>query len=189
MTLKRIVEPGELPVSFEYVRDHSRILASMAEAERHVIESMIRSATDRAERLMGRAIIRQQWEKRLDGFPAAGGAIELATPSLLSVDLVKYVDTDGVEQTLSPECYEFDAQEQTAWLVPTERFVWPQTYEKINAVKIQFTCGWVSAGVVPASIRDALVIFTAHRYENRESAEDPPGFELLLQPYRVVRYA
>lgn len=198
MTLRRKLDPAELPVSFEWARRRSRILESVAEEEREDIEFMIQAGTDLAEKIMGRAIVRQVWEKRLDAFPDNGGAIELAMPPVMSVDLVTYIDDDAAPQTLSPACYEVDPQSETAWLVPAYGYVWPVALDKVNAITVEFTAGWAAPGVVPAAIRDAILLYVAHRYENREAVvvyargaaiEVPLGFESLLEPYRVLRFA
>ena len=195
MTLRRVEGPIEAALTLAEAKEHLRVTDS---AEDAMIARLIDAATSHVEQYTGRPLIRQKWEKKLDAFPLLGDAIELAKPPVISVDSVIYRDESGVQQTLSPECYELDAQSETAWLVTTPGFIWPLAYARINAVTIAFSAGWIAAGVLPSDIKAALLLLIGHLFENREAVivdarvqafELPMGVEMLLSPYRLLRFA
>lgn len=72
--------------------------------------------------------------KTLDNFPEA---IELAVLPVNSVVSVKYIDTAGVEQTLSSVSYQLDnaGGYRESWVVPARGYAWPSTDSGINSVK------------------------------------------------------
>lgn len=195
MTLQRIEDPNELPVSLDDVRGHLA-LDDDSPAMASQLTRLIGAAVRFYEKYTGRALLRQKWLLKLDGFPDQGGAIGLERPPVMSVDRIRYVDTSQVEQTLDPACYELDPQDEIGWLVPAYDFVWPETLDKVNAVSVEFTAGFVTASVVDENIQIALLLLIGHWFENREAVitgtiavSAPLGVEDLLAPYRVMRFA
>lgn len=195
MTLQRIEEPGELPVTVDDVLDHLALDDDSPQTAKQITR-LIKAAVRFFEEYTGRALLRQRWQLRLDGFPSQGGAIGLERPPVLSVDRIEFIDTEMVKQTLDPECYELDPQSEIDWLVPAYGFVWPETLDKVNAVSVEFTTGFAAAGVVDENIQIALLLCIGHWFENREAVITgttatslPLGVEDLLAPYRVMRFA
>lgn len=194
MTLQRVLDPAEIPLTLAEAKTHLRITWDDQDEE---VAAFIAAATRHVEHYTGRALISQGWEKRLDAFPLRSTAIELARPPVTAADAVRYLDPEsGALLTLDPQCYELDAQTETAWLVPAYGFVWPLARAHINAVRIEFTCGYLAPGVVPEDIKQALKLLVGHFSENREAvvvgnivSELPLAVTMLLDPYRVLRFA
>lgn len=193
MTLRRVLDPAEYPVSLAEAVSHLRMDGVSGHDDR--ITRAIAAATAYVEQITGRALVSQRWEKRLDAFPCAGGAIELAKPPVSDIVTLTYIDVDGVTQTLAPESIELDSQSETAWLMPAYGYVWPETLDTINAVRVTFTTGWASAGVVPADIRGAILLLTEHFFRNTSAVTDrthtevPIAVDALLAPHKVMRFA
>jgi uncharacterized phiE125 gp8 family phage protein len=151
MTLIKITEPTVEPLTAAEVRDHLHIDDSVADED---FAGWIAAARQEAEHLTGRALITQTWERVLHAFPV--GRIPLGMPPVVSITSVKYIDTAGVEQTLSASAYTLDEVSDPGWLYPSVAYpTWPSTQaDRPNAVRVRFTCGYGAASsAVPAPIR------------------------------------
>lgn len=197
MTLKRYTEPAELPLTLDQAKLHLKIDDDIGDAELDEdVLDLVRDATAHIEGVLGRVLITQVWQNRIDRFPCAGGAIELALPPVISVDRVDYIDVDGETRTLAPQCYELDAQSETAWLVPAYGYVWPEARDQVNAITVTFTAGYGGAAMVPSDIRRALKLLIRHWFDNPSAVnvggivtDMPQGVDLLLYKHRVMRFA
>jgi uncharacterized phiE125 gp8 family phage protein len=112
----------------------------------------------------------------------------------LAADAVKYIDQNGVQQTLAPSVYTLDNVSVPARLQLAYGQAWPMTREQWDAVRIQYVVGWANAAAVPPPIIQAMLILIAAMYEFRTPEVDARslakvGFSVdaLLQPYRLVR--
>lgn len=158
-----------------------------------VIEQLIQDATDYIEgpNGIGVALGAQEWRYRLDGFP---GVIEIPLSPVASVEVVKYVDTEGAEQTLAADQYKADVDSKPARIAPAINKSWPSTAHEINAVTVEFTAGY---NPVPGDLRRAIALLAAYWYDNRSavhigsgSAQEMPfAVDAILNRYRVGRFA
>lgn len=192
-----------------------------------LIGVFVGQAREAAEQICRRAFITQSWLLTLDKFPAPGletssanwygpswgvgpgpltmvkpdgktqFEIVIPLPPLQTVDSIKYYDTDGVQQTLSPSLYIVDNTSEPARVVPAVGMTWPSTQNRINAVEVRFTAGYDSTGVLlPSGVRAWMLLRIADLFENREAVvmgvrgtvEEHPFIDRLLDPYRVVVY-
>jgi uncharacterized phiE125 gp8 family phage protein len=112
-------------------------------------------------------------------------------PKVLSVVSVKYIDTAGVEQTLSPLDYLVDMDSEPGYVVPAYGKTWPCTRAQINAVRVRYTAGYgATAADVPQSIVNWLRLHLEHYYRNRgavvsTSVQALPYADRLLDEGRV----
>lgn len=162
------------------------------------IEEIMREAVqhlDGRDGYLGRALMTQTWEARLDDFPGAA-RIELPLPPLQSVDSIIYTDGQGAEQT-------FDAANWTAYGVGDrapggvallQDAHWPIAKNTPEAVRIQFTAGYgANSADVPAPIRSAVKMLVAAAYEQREGysvdyeVQANPALMDRLGPFVVYR--
>lgn len=91
-------------------------------------------------------------------------------------------------QTLSPSSWEADIYGNPA------RFrlkTVPQVYDRMNALQVNFTCGYANAASVPQDIKAAMYFILGHIYENRQDVvtgtqvnEMPKASVYLLESYR-----
>ena len=177
MGLKRIVGPATLPVSVDEAKAHLAVDHSDHDA---MIEGLTRAALAHAEQWCGRAFEPQTWELTLDEFPAS--EIELPLGPLQSVASVRYIDADGVEQTIDPAEYEVDLSSSDGWVVAVGS--WPVVMGIINAVRVRFVAG----DETPEDVRHAILLLIGHWYANREaggaSEAIPFGVDALLGLHR-----
>jgi len=199
MSLTRIVTPPALPVTEAEIWDHLRVpLTGSPEspADQGHILTLIDAAVagiDGADGWLGRALVEQTWDLKLDYFPGhrtseqgyhgayfAGDAILVPLPPLRSVTSITYVDTNGDTQTLSSALYTVDTASEPGRIVPVYQEVWPSTRGQIDAVTVRFVCGYepgASASPptdadyqlnVPKPIKAAIKLLVAELYEHRE---------------------
>ncbi len=160
-----------------------------------LIQYLIDAATEAAQEFTQRALLEQEWELWLPGFPSNRRPIELPRPPLIEVKEVVYLDTQGVEQALDEySAYRVIAPQgpraQMGQIVLNAGFSWPTTLASPDAVRIRFTAGY---DVVPEAIKQAIKVHVADLYENRENTvltgavlqQVPFNVHAILMPYRV----
>lgn len=207
MTLTLITAPTVQPITLATAKEHLRVDHT---DDDDLITALIVAAVshvDGRDGVLGRALVSQTWEIRLDEFPCGEltreRGIRVPLPPLIEVVSVKYVDSDGVLQTLSSSAYQVVAGGfGQALIVEAYGETWPSTRDEPDAVRVQFTAGYVApvdsppvAGEgVPGAILSAIKLMIGHLYESREGvvmdariepAELPLGVRALLAPYRV----
>jgi len=166
MSLRLIIPPASLAVSMAAARTAARADVgedgtSPLDGE---IESAIRVYTAEAEGETRRAIMEQTWRLTLDRF---GGAIELRKPPLLQVDHIMFYDVDGVQRTLDPRDYLVDAESEPGYVLPAPGHVWPPTQNRVNAVEVQYRCGYgVDIGVVPFEITGFVLARVGEHFQS-----------------------
>lgn len=186
MALYLDTAPAAQPISRAEAKLHLRATET---SEDSLIDALIAAATKHAEHITGRAFVTQTWVKTLDKFPP--NAIELKA-ALASVVEIKFIDTNGVEQTLNPDHYQVDPYMLPGWVFPAYGYDWPETRDQPNAVKVKFVCGFGGASEVPDDVKAALKLLIGHLYENREASTDraltevPFAVDALLGPYRIL---
>lgn len=196
MSLTLNTPPAAEPLSLADVYSHLRITptgAPPAHPDDPSLQLYITAARQFAENDVRRALITQTWDLRRDRFPQCGYALRLPLPPLQSVAWVRYIDTGGVEQTLDPDSYIVDANNEPGRITMRRGLSWPATDCVANAVAVRFTAGYGVAGTdVPHAIRAAMLLTVGGLYENREDAvigsirTDNPTVNNLLAPYRVM---
>jgi uncharacterized phiE125 gp8 family phage protein len=148
MTARLITPPTGLPVTLDEAKANMGIDGTDQDA---VLTAWIMGVTAYAEQMTHRAIMQQGWRVTLDAFP---DAIRLEAPKLLSVQSVNFVDAAGADQVLDPADYRVDTVSEPGYIVPARGKAWPVTYDEINAVSVDYTCGYGNAPAdVPAGIR------------------------------------
>ena len=110
----------------------------------------------------------QTWELSLNGFC---DEIPLWHVPVSSITSIKYTDENGAEQTLAGTEYVLDnAGESTARVVLAPNKTWPNLQTgSINAVHIRYVAGYASAGLVPQTLKQWMLLQIGHWFRNRES--------------------
>ena len=180
------VTPAEAKASPSF-----RVVGSTDDAD---ITVLVKAAREMAEAITRRALITQTLELVLDGFPTGG--IELYCPPIQSVTSIKYIDTDGAEQTLDPLLYSVDDDSEPGLIVPTYGETWPATRDEVNAVRVRYVAGYGAAADVPAAIKTWIKMRAGTLYDNPQGIvvgqtvmNVPRDFiDGLLDPFRVISF-
>lgn len=184
MSTRLIVPPVALPVSMEAARRAARVdvdADGTSPLDDDIVQ-VVRTFAGEAEHLTGRAFITQTWRVTLDGFPEA---IRLPGAPLASVDSIKFYDAGGIQQTLAPEDYLVDAASEPGYVVPAPGKSWPSTYGRINAVEVEYVCGFgPTDAAVPDEIKGYILACVQQQFSAVPSARQS-NFEGLLDRWRV----
>lgn len=180
-----VITPPAPVVTLDEAKDHCRV---KHDSEDDLIEMYVAAATshiDGPDGWLGRAIGVQALELRLNSFACTD--IRLPYPEVISVTSVKYLDSDGVEQTMASDAYE----QFGSIVAPVHGSGWPTARYSREAVRIRYQAGYVD---VPEALKAAILLMTGDLYSARETVSNgvmraavpmSTTVENLLGPYRV----
>lgn len=177
-----VVTPPEPSLDLETVKAHLNVEHDDHDA---IIEAYIDAAcayVDGPAGILNRSIWAQTLELRQNVFCAP---IRLPYGPVTEVVSVKYVDTDGVEQTLDDATYLLAGDE----VVLAYDQNWPSLRGDTEGVRIRYEAGY---DPTPRAVIQALLMLIAHWYANREAvnignitSELPMATQALLAPFRT----
>lgn len=158
--LKLVTTPAIEPVTLSEVKAHCVIAHDEDDT---LLGTLISAAREHGESLTGRSWTEKTLEVVLDAFPR--GHIELPATPITAVTSIKYLDADGSEQTMPSDDYTVDVDSLIGRVVADE---WPETADKVNAVRVRYTAGWTPS-TIPSALKQWLMIRVATLYEQREA--------------------
>lgn len=173
------------PVTLDEAKLHLRADDT---ADDTLITALIQAAREHVESVCERALMPQTWTERQDSFPSV---LALRGGLVSAVTSVKYVDADGVQQTMDPSAYLADLATQPATVRPVYGTEWPTTRQQPGAVAVQYSVGYADAASVPAALKAAILLLVGDLYANREAIIDAKLVEnravsRLLLPYKRI---
>jgi uncharacterized phiE125 gp8 family phage protein len=161
-------------MSTELKTPPARTLISLADAlnwlkiesgdDDDTVERCIDIVHDEAETILGRAIESQVWLEYFDHFP--GYEFKLTRGKVISVESIKYLDSDAVEQTWDTSNYEVDLKSIAGRIRPLPTKSFPSTATRYNAVTVEYTCGFPN---MPKDILSGMYRHLTDVYDNRET--------------------
>ena len=187
MKKRLLVAATEQPVGIDEVKLNSRNDDAGFTEHDALILAQIATATAYAEKSMGRVLMPQQWLCSLD--VQSYEWLLLPVSPVQSV-VVKYIDTAGQEQTLSPTDYELDLSDELSRIRLSKTI---NVASQINAITFTVSAGYTTADIVPIAIKQAIIILASHFYENPTGVaavnlqEVPASFDALLDLYKIYR--
>ena len=177
------------PVTIDEAKLHLRVEHT---ADDTLITALIATATEQLDGRYGRlrrAILTQTWDLFECGFPVCR-KWELPMPPLQQVVFVKYYDASNVQQTFDAENYDVITNAFAGYIKLKPGKSWPATYERDDAVDIQFKCGFGDADACPAPLKAAILLRIGDLYVNRgdygKAGANDDTIERLIAPYRLV---
>ena len=160
-TLTRLTSPANLPVSLSEAKKHLRVSESDSTHDSHLL-LLIEAATERLEDDIDRQIVtanykqsQLSWNELDDNY----SSIKLYKRAITDIISVKYYDSDGVQQTLDPSKYTYDAGRTRLWPAAGEK--WPDTASEQNSNKVEivFTAGYgLTGNTIPRSMKTAILL-------------------------------
>lgn len=179
---------AQLPITINTFKQHARWDLDI---EDPLIQLYMQAATEWAEEQTRRAIMQRNYLVVRDQFPTTIWSLPLGYVD--SITSVKYLDSDGAEQTWASANYVIDnASNHEARLYPKPGFSFPTIGDYLSAARVTLVAGW-SAVNVPYTIREALLLKTASFFDVRAPGDpDPMVLEdaalKLLQGWRLPPY-
>ena len=190
------------------------------------ITALLKTARLNAEDFCGRAFITQTWKGTIDaeysgitghpyvdemlyGHSQSASAciprvIELARPPLISVSSIVYYLDDGTDSatTFSASSHYVSTTGLMGRVMLRTGQQWPAGLRPIDSIVITYTAGYGNASDVPQDVKEAIIEWAAHMYENREGAPAanaggavvlnrgafiPSGVQAKLSAYRLPK--
>lgn len=157
-----------------------------------LVDDLNISATEYVTDRLQRAFVTEVWELSLDEFPPDPCPIDICRVPLLTVNSIKYIDTDGVEQTLAADQFIVDTKAEPAAIFRAHLVTWPATRNIVNAVTVNFDIGYGAAAAdTPEKFKTIIKQIFTHWYRNREAMKDktwvevPEHVNALLSKYEL----
>jgi uncharacterized phiE125 gp8 family phage protein len=156
------------PVSLEEVKNFLRIDTldddcASSTSDDEMLTELIKAATEYCERYQKIAYLTQTWVLFCDTLPQE---ITLPKKNLQSIDEVSYKKLDGT--TVDYTDY---ASNLTTGRMYFNEVIADELYP-IDAIKIEFTCGYESKDQVPARTLQAIKLLISHWFENRTPLDE-----------------
>lgn len=189
-------QPASEPLSAAEAREQLRWTHTSEDTS---IDRWIKAARQTLEERCQMAFISQVWQHWLPHWPNGRGsfnrqdpyAIRLPRYPVISIDSIKYDDTDGVQQTLSSSVYEQVSGSKPALVQLAYDQSWPSIREGANAIVVEYTAGYADASTFQAAepqLVEAMLLLVAHYGKHREAVttgplpkELPEGVESLVR--------
>lgn len=185
--LTLINESSTEPVSLAEAKTHLKM--DDIDADDDYITALIPAARAAAERETNRELIERTWDFKMAAFPVDEFALPKAP--VASVTSIKYIDGDGVEQTVADSVYSVHADSTSPFVYLKYDNTWPSPREQMDAVTVRFVTGYSE---IPDPIKVAIKLIIADLYDNRSSAvmgsivtPTTRTAQKLLAPYRRLR--
>ncbi len=190
MTIQEVTAATLDAITLEEARDHLRQYDT---DDDEYIELLIPAVTRVAETVTRRALLTSTWKLFLDRLPA--NTIFLPKGQAQSVTHVKYYDSSDTLQTLASDQYVTDLVSEPARICREFTATWPVTYQRPNAVEVQFVAGWTARLEIPGSLRQAMFFHLAHFFENRtpviigpNALKIPWTLQVLYETHRIMKF-
>lgn len=190
-----VTPPNTEPLTLEEVKAHLRVEVPNDDT---LIVIYIAAARQWCESFTRRAFMPQTWDVYLDGFPE--DEIEIPLSPVASVTYVKYIDGNGVTQTLA-DGTDYTTSISTGpsagrtTIEPYFDTSFPTPRDQPDSVWYRYVAGYADAASVPGPIRAAILLLVGHLYANREAvvagtiaSEVPFTIKNLLYPFRLYEF-
>lgn len=168
-----VTAPTEEPVRVDEAKKQLEIAAAITAHDQHLTR-LITAARQLCEARINRAFCTQTWDLYQDAFPRGIDAsaplpIKLPKAPLVSVSYVKYYDTAGTLQTLTPTTdYVVLSGREPAEIRPAWGRYWPISRYQAEAVNVRFVAGYGGESAVPENAKLAILMLVSHWFNNRE---------------------
>lgn len=196
MSLRILQQPTANLVTLEEARAHLNLFAEgspLAHPDDAMVTLFLGTAREYVEQFTGQTFAQAVFEYR--AVPDSTGIV-LPVPPIISVDLITYLDEDGLLVEVDPSVYRLNDDDMTSPVVELKS---GQSWPLATAThRVKFTAGHSLPGespaynVLPFAVKAAMLLLLGHYYENREASlagapitTIPLGVESLLRPYRV----
>jgi len=161
---KLITPPSVEPISLTEAKAQLRFTSNAEDVLINQRISMIRQYCEDQTQI---SLMQQTWELVSDGFCCE---MFLQHPPVQSVVSIKYLDVDGVEQTIPSTDYVLDnINDLRARVVPASGKIWPSVAYGVNTVRIRYIAGYQDASAVPGPLKLYILMHLGYWFNNRSA--------------------
>lgn len=187
-----VTAPQTLPVTVAELRRNVWEVYEADVTDDTYFTELLTRATAHVETITSRKLVSQTWRGYLSAWPAAGAAIELPFGRVSAISLFAWLGDDAVDHFLASGTeYVASLAGYFPKVVPVNS--WPSgALFAVDPIRIEFVAGFGPAAVVPADLKQAILLLAAHWYKNREIVRignivspHPQAFDALVGPWRI----
>lgn len=113
--------------------------------------------------VLGKCILSQTWRQDYDDFASC---LHLPQGPVSSITSVKYIDTDGGEQTVAAADYNLVTKVGGSYVLFDSDYSFPSLNTDEPAVKVTYVAGYANAAAVPAVIKQIIFLLVRHWFDN-----------------------
>lgn len=187
MNIQQLTWPTSTVIDLQKAKDHLRVTTTDEDA---LILDCIKAATDLVETYTNQLFQSRTYVAYMDAVEfSAYNHVKIWLWPITSIDSVKYLDTDGVEQTFSSANYSTDLSDSPARILPTTIATVKQNV--VNAYRIYFTAGYTNTDQINPELLNWIKIFIGFFYQTRQPeysgftvAEIAYKYQTALDKYR-----
>ena len=192
LVLEEVTASSIWPISLDEAKRHCKVTNDDDDT---YIQDLIYSVTRLGESITSRAFFTSTWRYYLDGLPFK--EIRLPKPPVQSVTHIKYHDSADVQKTLATTEYIVDTVSKPARICRAFGTSWPTTYDRPNAVEIEYVSGVTTKDALPKGLKQAMLHHISHLYDMREPVimgfglgvqEVPFTLRAMYSPFRVPTF-
>lgn len=172
------------PVTLAEMKEQLGISSTFSDTK---IGRNYKAARQMVEKDTDRSLISQTWRVTLDAWPTSG-VIFLPNGRLISVASLKYIDSDGDEQTLAENThFVVHSKSDVARIVEADNQSWPSLHAtRKEVVEIIYTAGYgTTADDVPDWAKEAIIAKATELYEVGQVSTEKM-YQSLIDPHRLI---
>lgn len=168
-------------VGLDEAKEHLRVSHSF---EDDLITSLVASATEHVSSICGLVLGTETWVIRTG---KVSGALLLPISPVQTLVSIGYVDADGSNQSADTNDFLLIDDLRRPTLRPNQNASWPAAAYRPDAITITVVAGMLT---LPASLRAAILLITAHLYRHREAVTAdsvailPLSVDALIEPWK-----
>lgn len=173
--------------------------------ESALIDSYVKAAREKFERVTGRAFVTQTWQLTMDSFYSHGDAenhldgfhelpvsyyndyndeLDLPVLPVQSVTSIVTYDDSNAASTFSSDNYQLDTSSGRIYLDAGQ--TWPTDIRDRSGIVITFVAGYGDqAADVPEALRQAVLIYAGALYDSRGTCDVPAKAKELVESYII----
>lgn len=185
-SLTLVTPPAVEPVTLEAVKKHCRI---SHDDDDDLFTIWVTAARQLIETETNCRLIEQTWRLSLKDWPSDCGWIELPLQPVISVETLKYLDSNSTLQTLVVDTdYLLDIGRKPSVIYSTPGTYFPAAKAgRTDSVRVEFTVGYGDeAADVPELAKAAILLTVGYWDANRGDEEDPTKFGLPPGAIRLL---
>lgn len=187
MNYTQVTAPASEPITLNEAKLYLRVDNNVEDT---FITALIKAARSKVENDTWRKMITQTLLLSMDKNEVKRFVGITGSP-IQSISHIKYFDINVVQQILSTGSYQSNLLNEPAIIEITDM---PEMPDRMNALQIQFVCGYGVVASVPEDLKLAMLLLIGHYYEHREAVtvgnmkDLPMAYDALIAPYRLIFY-
>lgn len=177
------VAPNDRPITVELARDQCRL---PDESQDTYLALLIDAATNYVETAARLTLCPQTIRVEYDAFPCGNGFLPLPFGPVRGTVTLEYVDSDTGSWTTVTDKQTWITGDAPK-LAPAYSSNWPTTKPlTVPSVRATYECGFATVALIPAALRNAVLMIVRLTYENPDGWNRSGAVEVPLVVHQFI---